>query len=380
MNENSIIGLFEKSKAVALKSQIGDMDPKVFEQSLAVLRGQADGSCKVKVPYQEAINSSDAAILFPHVISDFLYKPKEPFMIGQTLLAKTIRVDSTRMYRFPSFGALKASLVNENQEYPDQTAAIAQHQFELRIGKAGLRCSLPDEVVEDSMWDLFKVYIEAMGFAMARLKEEQIFYAVQTYGHASYDNSIADATVNTTGKGSNGTTNNYTLSFNDLMFALGGLVSNGYTPTDVVAHPMAWAVFATDPVLRNVWVTGGQVGQSIWNQMPKFDQSMNIPWNISYNVSPFMPFTVAGTVQSVTGANVTDIYCLDRNQAVVVLQREDVQMDSWDDLARDARTVKLRERYGVAVPNGGRGATTIKNIRLATNYMPVTTVMTVAAA
>lgn len=378
--------LFDSRKQLAREELFGVYKTnEELQKAAAILKGQIDGSCKVRVPYREALNSQDAAILFPHVISDVMYKPREPYMIGQLLLSRTINVDNTRMIRFPSLGAMRAQEVNEGQEYPDQTLAITQHQFEVRYTKFGLRVTMPDEVVEDSMWDMWALYVEAASYALARLKEEQVFYAFQNFGHTIYDNSLAVTASNTTGKGSDGKTNNYSLAFNDLIYAMGGLIANGYSITDIATHPMAWAIFATDPVLRNVWVTGGQVGQAIWTQTPKFDQTVNVPWNVGYQITPFIPITYsnnvatvfAGTQLSGQTCNFTDVYLLDRNQACVILQRDTTTMDSWEDLAKDGKTMKLKERYAITVPNAGRSVAVIKNVALTHNYAPVTSILTV---
>lgn len=380
----TILEQFAEKQVAAEAALLGGIkDRPTFESSLAILRSQFEANCPVRLNWREAIGSPDMQPLFPHILSDIIYKPKEPYMIGQTLLARTIPIDSTRMVRFYSMGALRAhGPLAIGQEYPDESLALAQHQMEIQVQKFGLKVSLPDEVVEDSMWPLFQMYVEQMGFAMARLKEEQIFAAMQYHGWTAYDNASTDSTKHTTGKGTDGKTANGSLHLNDLLKGMGGLVANGYGITDALLHPMAWTIMATDPILRNLWITGGQVGQAVWTQTPQFNQQVNFPWSVNYQVTPFMPFTqaysFAGGGTAVTGSHdVTDIYLIDRNQACVILQRDPISMDSWEDLTRDARTMKLKERYAVAIPNSGRAVTCIKNVVLETNYAPVTTVLSV---
>jgi hypothetical protein len=226
------------------------------------------------------------------------------------------------------------------------------------------------------------MHIEAAGYAMMRLKEELIFQEFSDHGHAVFDNSLADTNGHTHGVDLDQTAN-YSVTFDDIIDAMGALVANEYVPTDILMHPLAWSIFAKDPILRNVMFTQGQIGQSIWTQMPDFDQTANIPWNIRYQVTPFMPFRMNDTLDSpspaagLDAANITDITIIDRNNAVVVLESEQMGITQFDDPRRDIQMAKLRERYGVGTLNGGKATAVIKNVRLVQNYAPINTVLNV---
>jgi len=218
---------------------------------------------------------------------------------------------------------------------------------------------------------------------MMRHKEEKIFNTAMENGHVVFDNNVNDPNFWTHGMGSGGNYN-YTVTFDDLIDALGALVAHEYVPTDIIMHPLGWVVWAKDPVLRAQFLTGGQIGQSVWSTLPQFDQNINMPWNINYVVTPFQPITLRSKLTGHTGsgtawpnpnslpnANISHVTIIDRNQAVLVLQREPMEMDDFEDWRRDAVWMKFRERYGVAVLNQGRAISMIKNIRLDTNYAPV---------
>jgi hypothetical protein len=156
-------------------------------------------------------------------------------------------------------------------------------------------------------------------------------------------------------------------------------------------HPLSWVVLAKDPILRAQFLHGGQIGQTVWRNMPTFDQSANLPWAINYVVTPFMPLTLRSKITGHTGsgnawpnpanlpdANISDILIVDRNNGILILQREPMSMDDFEDWRRDARMMKFKERYGVAALNQGRGMTVIKNVRLDTNYAPVVTIRQVS--
>ena len=332
-----------------------------------------DGSVRgPRVPLSEALRAADASILFPKVISDVLLRPKEPLMIGQTLLSKTIQVDNVRSIEFPTMGAIRAFDMPDTGEYREQPASFKEDIIEIKVNKVGLKLSLSEDLIKDSMWDLLALYIESAGYAMMRHKEEKIFNEFKDKGHKVFDNTSANP-KNWTGGKAYAQSRNYGVTYDDFVDAMGCIVAHEYVPTDIIMHPLAWAVFAKDPVLRNVMYTQSQIGQSIWTHIPQFDQQVNVPWNVSYQVSPFVPFSyettlTTGPATGLAACNITDIYVVDRNHSVVILQRDAMETEEFNDPNRDVVNMKVRERYGVSSVNGGRSSAVISNVRLEQNF------------
>lgn len=360
-----------------------EISPKEYDRQLRVLKElMSPQYYAMNGPtISEALHSADASILFPKAISDVLLRPREPLMIGQTLLAKTVQVDNVRSFEFPVMGALRAFDMAETQEYPEQQPSFTQHFTEVKVNKVGLMLAISEEVIRDSMWDVLGLLIEAAGYAMLRHKEEKIFNEALAKAHVVYDNDTpnsASGTMWTHGKGSDGKTPNFSVHFDDFIDAMGALVAHEYVPTDIVMHPLAWVVFAKDPILRAQFLTAGQIGQSVWRTAPQFDQSINVPWNVNYQVTPFIGIKFNAQLTNPTGSSIintpamiSNILVLDRNQAIIVLQRDPMEMDNFEEFRRDARMVKVRERYGVAALNQGRAIAAIKNVRLEQNFAPV---------
>ena len=334
-----------------------------------------DGSVRgPRVPLSEALRAADASILFPKVISDVLLRPKEPLMIGQTLLSKTIQVDNVRSIEFPTMGAIRAFDMPDTGEYREQPASFKEDIIEIKVNKVGLKLSLSEDLIKDSMWDLLALYIESAGYAMMRHKEEKIFNEFKDKGHKVFDNTSANP-KNWTGGKAYAQSRNYGVTYDDFVDAMGCIVAHEYVPTDIIMHPLAWAVFAKDPVLRNVMYTQSQIGQSIWTHIPQFDQQVNVPWNVSYQVSPFVPFSyettlTTGPATGLAACNITDIYVVDRNHSVVILQRDAMETEEFNDPNRDVVNMKVRERYGCASVNSGRASAVISNVRLEQNFSP----------
>lgn len=359
------------------------LSPKEFDRQVRVLKElMSPGYRAMAGPtILEALHSADASILFPKAISDVLLRPREPLMIGQTLLAKTVQVDNVRSFEFPVMGALRAFDLAEGQEYPEQQPSFTQHFTEVKVNRVGLMLAVHEDVIRDSMWDILGLLIEAAGYAMMRHKEEKIFNEAIAKGHVVYDNDTPNSSSGTWwthGKGPDGKKPNFSVHFDDFIDAMGALVAHEYVPTDIIMHPLAWVVFAKDPILRAQFLTAGQIGQSVWRTAPQFDQGINVPWNVNYQVTPFVPLRFNSTLSAPTGGEIintpceiTDILIIDRNQAIIVLQRDPMEMDNFDDFRRDARMVKVRERYGVAALNQGRAISVIKNVRLEQNFAPI---------
>lgn len=351
------------------------IDPKEFYKHVEILGNmmKTDGSYRgPRVPMEEAARSADFSILFPKVISDVLLRPKEPLMIGQTLFARTIQVDNVRSVEFPTMGAIRAFDMADTGEYREQLPAFTEHITEIKVNKVGLMLSLSEDLIKDSMWDVLALFVEAAGYAMLRHKEEKIFNEFQSKGHKVFDNNTTNPKLWTNGRAYN-QSRNYSVTFDDFIDAMGALVSHEYVPTDIIMHPLAWAVFLKDPIIRNLFYTQSQIGQTIWTSVPDFDQSMHVPWNLKYNVSPFVPLTLettltGGPASGLASCNVTDIYIVDRNHSIVILQRDPMSTDEFTDPRRDILNMKVRERYGLSSINSGRSSAVISNVRLEANY------------
>lgn len=353
------------------------MDVKEYARSVEILSNMMKTNSSYRghrIPMEEALRAADASILFPKVISDVLLRPKEPLMIGQSLLARTIQVDNVRSLEFPVMGAIRAFDMADTGEYREQLPPFTQHVTEIKVNKSGLMVSLGEDLIKDSMWDLLALYIESAGYAMLRHKEEKIFLEFQAKGHKVFDNNTTNPALWTNGKAFN-QSRNYSVTFDDFIDAMGALVAHEYIPTDIIMHPLAWAVFAKDPILRNIMYTQGQVGQSIWTSKPDFDQQANVPWNVAYQVSPFVPLAfnqtlTSGPASGLAATTVTDIYVVDRNHSVLILQRDPLSTEEFKDPRRDIVNLKVRERYGVGTLNGGRSSAVISNVRLDQNWAP----------
>jgi len=327
-----------------------------------------------EISMQEALSTADFSVVFRTAVSDVLQRPKEPVMIGQTLLAKTITLPAVRQIEIPVLGAIRAFDIGETQEIPEQSPAVTTHMTEVKVQKVGLRLALSEDVISDSQWDLLALFLEAAGYAMKRHKEQKIFNEFNDHCVAVFDNHLTNADAWTSGKNVSGNLNG-SFAFSDYVDMVAALMANEYTPTDIVLHPLAWSTWMKDPILRFQLVQGGAQGVT-YAPVGMNDAPAVGPWNIQTQVTPFAPFARSVTAPSNTPgsgevSNTTSIIVLDRSQALLVLQRTPMSIDEFNNPWRDIREVKLVERYGLAALNGGQGAVVAKNVRLVDNLEPL---------
>jgi hypothetical protein len=64
----------------------------------------------------------------------------------------------------------------------------------------------------------------------------------------------------------------------------------------------------------------------------------------------------------------TDIVLCDSNELGLLVVDEELTTDEWNDPARDIRKIKMRERYGLAVMNDGRGIGLMKGIKVGRSF------------
>jgi hypothetical protein len=324
---------------------------------------------------KEALMSNDASIVFRRVISDVLMAPEESPYFGQDLLSKTVQIDGVRSAMFPALGAVRAFDVAEGMEIPEQAPSFTQNALELKVRKVGIRIAMTNEIIDDSMWDIFGLYVTMCKNAMKRKKEEKVFTAGFQYAHTIFNNTGANTNGFTTGVDVNGNLNG-SISMLDIMELYAGLINNGYSATDMVIHPLTWSTLARDPrILFQILHAG--IAQNL--PMPSLDAAgmqKNLPFGgVNLVVSPQMPFqletsiTMNGSVMP--ACNVASILVVDRRNAIVILQRDTMHLDEWDDQHRDIHQLKMTERYDLGALDEGRAMVQATGIRLVDNHKPV---------
>jgi hypothetical protein len=312
-----------------------------------------------RVTVKEAFASPDAPILFPKVISRTLKEAAEPHLLVTPLLS-VVRLGKGRSLEFPAVNAIQADEIPEGQEYPEQALAFAK-QIEGKVSKKGVKVAFTEEVIADSLWDIVGLHVRAAGRALARLKEQIALSRFAGAATVVFDNDDAGV-VNTTGLGAAGTANG-TLIWDDVIEMAAVLMAENHVPTDFIIHPLMWSLFARNPEFR------GMNGTS-W---PRWDMSVtsrdqaanaSAPLGLNVLVSPFVSFTA----KSGSTPAKSDVFLIDRNEVGVLLVKDDMTTDGWNDPARDIQALKMKERYDIVMMGDGEGITAAKNVSLTRAY------------
>jgi len=329
--------------------------------------GRIDDTSRVTIT--EAFASPDAPILFPRVINRTLREAAEPQLLITPLLS-VVRLGQGRSLEFPAINAIQAAEIPEGQEYPEQALAFAK-QIEGKVSKKGVKVAFTDEVIADSLWDIVGLHVRAAGRAMARLKEQIALSRFSAAATIVFDNNDATNTFDhTTGKDATGTAN-LTLLWDDVIDLAAVLMAENHVPTDFIIHPLMWAMFARNAVMYG----GASIPKGRWDSLNinSRDQVANdtAPLGLNVLVSPFVSFTAKTGAGNLAVPALSDVFLIDRNEVGVLLVKDDMSTDEWNDPTRDIRSLKMKERYDIIMLGDGEGITVAKNVRLARNYDPM---------
>lgn len=315
---------------------------------------------KASIAFQEALTTADANILMPKVIQQVVTEAAETQFLA-TKFFKRINLQEGRSMEFVHFGAIRAFEIAEGQEYPNQTLNLTKDgtgAVDVRVRKYGLKVAITDEMISDSQWDVVGMHLAAAGRALARLKEENAFREFSTHGHVVFDAELFGEGQDgyPTGRGFDGELNG-TLSADDMLNMATSIMSAGYTPTDIIMHPLCWSLFAKNAFLETS--NKAAFGQGAGGQDPReFNTSNALALNVEF--SPFVPFN--------QDTKTFDFYIIDQNNIGVILVKDDISTEQFDDPSRDIQNLKVKERYGLGILNGGLAIAVAKNIPFKKTY------------
>lgn len=314
---------------------------------------------------REFLATPSAQVLIPRVVVGAMREAAEPLYVGTKMLQK-IRLQSGQSMIFPSIGIMRAYDVAEGQEIPEDTIDWQTHETpEIRVGKSGIRIRVSDEMIKDSQWDIVSMMIKQAGRAMARHKEQKAFYQFRKHGHTVFDNYLRSTTpeAGTTGLDKNGNYND-TFSAEDFLDLMIAMMSNEYTPTDVLLHPLSWTVFAKNELMGNLQANpyGNYPVKGAPSSLKLGPDSIQgrLPFNFNVQLSPFIPFDKK--------ARRFDVYAVDRNNIGVLLVKDDLTTEEWSEPARGLKNMKMIERYGIGILNQGKAIAVAKNISMDKSY------------
>lgn len=314
-----------------------------------------------RVNVSEALTTADANILIPRVISQVVIEAAEPMLLASQFFSK-VQLAEGRSMEFIHFGAIRAFEIGEGMEYPNQNLNLASQGIvstvDVKVKKYGLKVQITDEMVSDSQWDVIGLHLKAAGRALARKKEEVMFEEFNKHGHVVFDGAdfAPGQEGYPTGRGFDGNFNG-TLAAEDLVDMATSIMAAGFTPTDIIMHPLCWSLFHKNQLLESASIAAFGQGTSIVNPTA-YDANNSLGINVMF--SPFIPFNQE--------AKTFDFYIVDRNNIGVLVVKDEISTEQFEDPLRDILSLKIKERYGVGILNGGLGLSVARNIAFKKTY------------
>lgn len=355
------------------------------------------------IKISDALATPDSHLALERVTLEIIEEAKEPNLIGHLLLDNMYTTDAPNVTQVTirTLGSLASEdfRVGERGEYTEVGFNVGQQNVVQAIyNKYGCKISITEEMIAASQWNLIDQWLRKVVQAMARYKEKLIFDQFLSMGVVVFDNvNPASATIGRTsgrdiyGKG------NGSMTTNDLIDMYSHLLTLGYRPDYLVAHPLQWAMFARDPILRESGVAAGNIEQWLTSQVTKNDPYKAIAsWTnatrlgngsreeltpqesyllnqqgptIPANSGPLngLKILVSDLVPFDSDKRTADLIMVDTRNTGVLVTNEPLSLDNWDSKENDMSIFKLRERYAIALYDQGKAVAIAKNVSLEPN-------------
>lgn len=345
---------------------------------------------------KDALNLPNSSSIVRRAIEEVVLKPIQPNLIGARLVTTTFVQNPSRTISIRSLGAVDTIdfFVPEEGEYPEISASMGQgSMLEIRFSKYGCKFKISDELIEYSNWDMITHQIQEVVNALARFRDKKIMEMLFNRGMIVFDNDNPNASLvgrsggrNITGAG------NGSLTQEDLIDMYAAVVANGYTPNVILCHPLHWAMFAKDPILRESGIIKGNMGEwlsSVFNPVNPYQGLPNVPGlrgDLTSQEAVELDRTSKPTIPSyspLSGLTVltsplvpfdpvkrtADVLMIDTNNSGILAVSELLNMDEWEEKRNDLKVIKFREKWGLEVKDNGRAIAVAKNISLEPNEM-----------
>ena len=367
--------------------------------------------------FKDVFFTEDLTRFIGTTVTSIVQEAVEPELLVVPNLFKSIAYEGPgRTVEIGGVGALHAAEVPEGQEYPEADFSYGDgYIIQLGIAKHGLKLRITQEVIDDNLFDVFGMWLQMAGRALARHKEEYGIMLLNEMGINVMDNGQKnDATElgHCSGRNIAGDFNG-SMTANDIfdMWVYGYL--RGFNYDTLLMNPLAWKVFMNDDKAREIFFSNGVLAS---NRAPEgsgastfgsgfgglgyksdpygndynnlatgtvagpnpFTQNLN-PLGASFNIAPkYLPSPLKIIVSPHVGygsstvsgkdVKVTDIMMADSQNAGLLMTKEGISMDEWADPERDIRSMKIKERWGMALLAQGKGVAVAKNVVITDNY------------
>ena len=354
-----------------------------------------------RISIQDALAYPDSHLAIQKVVTELVQDSIEPNLIGHMLLEQMFTTDrGQRQVTIRTLGALGGYdfTIPEEGEYPEIGLGRGQQNvIQANYGKYGAKLKISEEMLAGSQWNLIDHWIRKTVSALARKKKKKIFTIIDEQGETVFDNANPSSAVigRTLGRDIYGQGNG-SMTTGDLIDMYSHLLMQGYVPNVILVHPLHWAMFAKDPIIREAGLARGDISQWLASQVSPVNPYKYISeWTSASRAangdaqrltkeesnqllqtkptlpsySPLSGLTVIPSpyVPYDETTNTASIIMLDTRNTGVFITNEPLTIDGWDEKANDLKVIKLREKYALALYDQGRAVAIARNVSLEPN-------------
>jgi hypothetical protein len=326
----------------------------------------------------DGVFSTDQPLVIPRVIEEMVRMPIEPNIVLTGLLKRINMSSAGTVVTFPAVGnAMVAADIPEGGEYPESSQEFAG-EITATMGKSGIAVKLTEEMIRYSQYDVMSLHLQAARSALVRHKEQKVADMIlRDQGVTFFDNSVSG--YYTSGRNNIGV-GNATMSYDDFLLMYADMINDGFIPDTLIVHPFMWFAWTRDPIMRSLFLNGlggsyfqnfqGSIGSGPsfaaggLNNLTKLTDPSQIattytmpgvlPTPMRVIVTPFQVCDTSAKTCTVTMAQASELGLL--------IVDEEVKTDEFNDVLRDIKKVKFRERYALATSNNGQAIRHAKGV------------------
>lgn len=369
------------------------------------------------ITVSDLVTSPDVNRFIPQVVEQVVREALEPNLMIVPNLFQEVRLERGSRVQIGALGALSASEVPEGGEYKENDLQMdGGDQVAVTVSKHGLMIRVTDEMISDNQFDVIGLWLRAAGRALARHKEQYAMRMMNEFGLEIFNNSTpSNATYGSTGGRDITGAGNGSMTPENIWDMYAEILLRGFNPDTILMHPLAWRCFMSDPEMKeqvlsgatiatrqmpnggtaNGWGTShngygirttatglqtvepgqsSKLGASAWvNTLNGLGASMSIapkylPSPLQVLVTPYVAYTPPASAAATPYSGRTTITMVDSSRCGILVTRDPVSTEEFDDPARDIRALKIKERYGFASLEQGKSIGIARNVAIAKNY------------
>lgn len=332
----------------------------------------------------DSVYSHNYSTLVPQIIAgDFIPTQEWEYIGSKIMPTKRLESNNTTIQLYATT-PLTANWTSEGAQGAQKIVDVMSfRQLQARVKPYDIVLSFTYEALKDAMWPILDVHLSEAQRAMNRFKEEQIWDNFDRFGHLVFNPDLGTTAFATTGVDGNYDANN-TMSVYDFLDLVATLYMHGFTPTDILMHPLHYLTFVKTAMRGGLFLPEANKAA-----IASSFKAGSLPHHEGSPADSFISEQLGGLIPNVWTTKFckfdvrnmkASMYAIDRQQVGMVLVRDGMRRMEWEDPSRDQRYIRFKDEMGVSIFHEGRAIALAKNIAVDTGYnMDITFIYDIAS-